>query len=361
MYDSTDRSLRAQFRFRDGLKRLADHGIRSFVAFGNHDPLNGWSNTLEWPELAHRFDGKNVDVCEVTRDGNVIATVHGISFPQEAVREDLSARFEEPDPSVPSIGLLHANVGGDTRHEPYSPTTVDALSAKGFIYWALGHVHEHRVLKGENPAIVYPGNTQSRHPNETGPKGCCLVAITDGGPPNIQFVPTDTVRYYRGIVDVGDCDSIDAIQRTVAEACRLVSEASEGRQLVVRLSLVGRTALHSELTHGNALQDLSEATRADMASQEPWIWLERLSLETRGLYNIDELREQQDFAGDIVRAYSALLSGDAGARIHLKQELEDDVRAGSIGKLLEPLSDEEFSLLAEQAMHQTLDRIVEED
>ena len=38
VYDSSDRSLRAQFRFRDGLKRLSDHGIPSFVAFGNHDP-----------------------------------------------------------------------------------------------------------------------------------------------------------------------------------------------------------------------------------------------------------------------------------------------------------------------------------
>ena len=118
VYDSTDRSLRAQFRFRDGLKQLADHGIRSFIAFGNHDPLNGWSNTLEWPELAHTFGGKRVDVCQVTREGETIASVHGISFPKEAVREDLSALFEQPDGGVPSIAVLHANVGGDTRHEP---------------------------------------------------------------------------------------------------------------------------------------------------------------------------------------------------------------------------------------------------
>ena len=152
VYDSTDRSLRAQFRFRDGLKQLADHGIRSFIAFGNHDPLNGWSNTLEWPELAHTFGGKRVDVCQFTRDGELVATIHGISFPKEAVREDLSALFEQPDDGVPSIAVLHANVGGDTRHEPYSPTTVEALSTKGFTYWALGHVHAHRILKAHSPS-----------------------------------------------------------------------------------------------------------------------------------------------------------------------------------------------------------------
>jgi DNA repair exonuclease SbcCD nuclease subunit len=361
VFNSKDRSLRAQFRFRDGLRRLSDNGIESFVAFGNHDPLNGWSHTLEWPELAHWFGGREVDICTVVRGGTAMATVHGISFPQEAVREDLSARFATPDTTLPSIGLLHANVGGDTRHEPYSPTTVDALSSKGFTYWALGHVHEHRVLRAEAPAIVYPGCSQSRQPNETGSKGCCLVTITDGGPPDIQFLPTDVVRYYRGTVDVSACESIDAIQRTVVDACRLVSEESEGRQLVVRLSVLGRTALHDELSHNDTFDDLSEAIGAELAAREPWVWLEKLSLKTRGSYDVTQLMQQQDFAGDIVRAYSALLSDEAGATTRLKQELEDDIRSGSIGKLLEPLSDGEFRLLAEQAMQQTLDRIVEED
>ena len=360
VYDSTDRSLRAQFRFRDGLRRLSDHGIRSFVAFGNHDPLNGWSNTLEWPELAHSFGGKCVDVCQVTREGETIAAVHGISFPQEAVTKDLSAQFEKPDPTIPSIAVLHANVGGDTTHLPYAPTTVEKLSSKGFTYWALGHVHAHRILRVDSPAIVYPGNSQSRHPNETGPKGCCLVTITDGGTPDIRFVPTDTVRYYRGAVDISSCDSIDATQRAVVETCRSVSESSEGRHLVVRLSATGRTPLHGELTRGESFADLSEAIRADLAAREPWIWLERLSQDTRGSYDVDELRQQQDFAGDIVRAYSGLSGVDADEIALLRNEVEADVLSGSVGKLLTPLTGEEFRHLAQQAMHQTLDRVVEE-
>ena len=360
VYDSADRSLRAQFRFRDGLKRLADHGIRSFVACGNHDPLNGWSNSLEWPELVHTFGGKHVDVCQVTREGETVATVHGTSFPKEAVREDLSTRFEPPDRSVPSVAVLHANVGGDTRHDPYSPTTVDELSSKGFTYWALGHVHAYHILKADGPAIVYPGCPQSRQPNETGPKGCCLVTITDGGAPDIRFVPTDTVRYHRGTVDISNCDSIDAIQRAVVETCRSVSESSEGRHLVVRLSATGRTPLHGELMRGEAFVDLSEAVRADLAAREPWIWLEKLSPDTRGSYDVDELRQQQDFAGDIICAYSGLPTAEADEMALLRNELEADVLSGSMGKLLTPLTEEEFKHLAEQAMHQTLDRVVEE-
>ena len=42
VYDAADRSLRAQLKFADGLKKLAVAGIRSLVCHGNHDPLDGW-------------------------------------------------------------------------------------------------------------------------------------------------------------------------------------------------------------------------------------------------------------------------------------------------------------------------------
>ena len=46
VYDGSDRSLRAQLKFADGLKKLAQAGVRSFVCHGNHDPLDGWSAAL---------------------------------------------------------------------------------------------------------------------------------------------------------------------------------------------------------------------------------------------------------------------------------------------------------------------------
>ena len=55
VYDAADRSLRAQLKFADGLKKLAVAGIRSLVCHGNHDPLDGWSASLHWPEEVHIF------------------------------------------------------------------------------------------------------------------------------------------------------------------------------------------------------------------------------------------------------------------------------------------------------------------
>ena len=42
VHDGENRSLRAQLRFRDALRKAGDAGLRCFVAHGNHDPLSGW-------------------------------------------------------------------------------------------------------------------------------------------------------------------------------------------------------------------------------------------------------------------------------------------------------------------------------
>lgn len=361
VYDSKDRSLRAQLRFRDGLTRLAECGIPSFVACGNHDPLNGWSHTLKPLESAHTFACTVVDGCQVFRDGEPIATVRGISFGRAEVKDDLAALFEAPDDGLPSIAVLHCNVGSNTGHEPYAPTTVAELSSKGFTYWALGHVHSYNVLKATDPAIVYPGCTQSRQPNETGAKGCCLVTLRDGHVPDIQFVATDTVRFFKADIDTGRCTSVDAIRDEAIGVVDSIAASADGRHVVARLTLTGRTPLQGELTRGETVSDLAESIRADLLAREEWVWIERLACETRAPYDVDQLRLQQDFAGDIVRAYSALLEAAPGEIVGLQRELQKDVASSAPGKLVGQVTEEEFRKLAERAMHETLDLVLEED
>ena len=67
VFDSGDRSLIAQLRFRDGLQRLDDAGINSFVVHGNHDPLDGWTASLDWPERTHIFQGDEVEAVQPSK------------------------------------------------------------------------------------------------------------------------------------------------------------------------------------------------------------------------------------------------------------------------------------------------------
>jgi exonuclease SbcD len=360
VYDSKDRSLTAQVRFRDGLARLAEHCIPSYIACGNHDPLNGWSHTLQWPDMAYTF-GPMFDSCQHVRDGEAVATIHGMSFPKTEVKEDLAARFQAPDDGLPSIAVLHCNVGGNTGHEPYAPTTVAELSSKGFTYWALGHVHAHNVLKAIDPAIVYPGCSQSRQPNETGAKGCCVVTLEDNRVAGIEFRATDTVRFFKGDIDVSGCTSIDAIRDRVMGIADAAAAAADGRHLVVRLTLTGRTPLQEELSRGDTISGLAESVRGDLLARETWVWMEKLVCETHATYDVAQLRQQQDFAGDIVRAYSALLESVPDELAALQQELEKDIASSAQGKLAGSVTEEEFRELAEKAMHETLDLVLRED
>jgi exonuclease SbcD len=94
VFEQANRTLRGQIRFRDGLADLARAGIPSFVVTGNHDPLSGWEPSVTWPALAHRFPAKEVTGRSVTRDGEEIARVYGVSYhvrdvtpePRHAVR-----------------------------------------------------------------------------------------------------------------------------------------------------------------------------------------------------------------------------------------------------------------------------------
>ena len=93
VYNGANRSVRAQLEFRDGLARLADAGIRSFVAHGNHDPLSGWSASLRWPEGVHVFGKDKVGSVAVTTDAGVLACVHGISFEKRQETRNLAKQF----------------------------------------------------------------------------------------------------------------------------------------------------------------------------------------------------------------------------------------------------------------------------
>ena len=90
VYDGADRSLRAQLKFVDGLRRLDEAGIRSFICHGNHDPLDGWEARLDLPAGCVRF-GSQVTGEPVFPSDPGRATVYGMSYPQPGgAREPVS-------------------------------------------------------------------------------------------------------------------------------------------------------------------------------------------------------------------------------------------------------------------------------
>ncbi|MBC8288603.1 MAG: DNA repair exonuclease [Nitrospinae bacterium] len=354
IFDGADRSLQAQLKFRRGLLELSQKGIPSFIVHGNHDPSNSWSHTLDWPESTTIFPGNKVERVPVIREGKTLAWIYGISYPQKEVNENLALKFKKDQNEGFSVGLLHANVGQHSGHENYAPCSLQDLISRNFDYWALGHVHEFKVLRENNPCIVYSGNTQARHLKETGPKGCCLVTLNSGAPANIRFMPTDVVSYRSAKVDVSGASSINEVLRAIQlQVEELAKESLIREGLVARLVLTGRTLVHKELQNPGATIALAEEVHTFFEGHSPWVLVD-LSTQTAGTYDINSLKEGKDFVADLLN----LCEDDQDKQLQNKiQEAMKPVFESWAGrKYLE--NDEDIESISLKARNLALDQLV---
>ena len=300
VYDSADRSLRAQLKFVDGLKRLHDEGIRSFVCHGNHDPLDGWEARLDYPPSCTRF-GAEFEAVPVFENEPERAIVHGVSYPTRDVYDNLVPRLGTVDPNAFSIGLMHANVDGNAEHALYAPCSLGDLETSGVNYWALGHVHTRQVLSDRSPTVVYPGNSQGRHPNERGARGAYLVDVDDDGSVNLDFRAVDTVRWERPVLDISDMeteqDLIDGLHQGMEDAL----QSSAGRSVVVRIALSGRGPLHGSLRQPSFIEGVMDDLNGEWANRSPFAWCERIEDETAPPFNRQERINGSDFLAEVLK------------------------------------------------------------
>ena len=333
VYDGADRSLRAQLKFVDGLKQLDSAGIRSFICHGNHDPLDGWEARLDLPAGCVRF-GPDVTAEPVFPDEPERATVYGISYPQREVRENLSPLFHQAiSGSGFKVGLLHANVGGDPNHDSYSPCSVADLEIASIDYWALGHVHTRQVLKAQGPAVVYPGNPQGRHPAETGARGVYLVEVEDSGPPRLEFHAVDVVRWETLSLDIAGLETEQALIDAIGDRAESVLEASDGRPVVFRLALTGRGTMHRWLRREGTVDDLLEQLNSRYANSHPWLWCERIQLDTASPVDREQVARREDFTGDLARLCTEL-QGNPDGLAELGKSLRDLYVTSNAGQYL---------------------------
>ena len=301
IYDGADRSLRAQLRFVEGLNRLDAAGIRSFICHGNHDPLDGWEARLALPPGCVRF-GPQVTGEPVFPGEPDRATVYGISYPRREVRENLAPLFvEAAEQRGFRIGLLHANVGGNPDHDSYAPCSVTDLADTGHDYWALGHVHTRQVLRQERPTVVYPGNSQGRHPLETGARGVYLVEVDDYGTVSLDFRAVDAVRWETTEIGIAGLETEQDLLDALDTATARCADNSQGRSVLVRLALTGRGPLHRWLRQADTLEELRLRVNEQHAGHRQWLWCERIQADTASPVDRQQVAQRDDFVGDLAR------------------------------------------------------------
>lgn len=284
LYDGADRGVRAQLRFRRGVAKLCGEGIEVFAVHGNHDPVEeGWSAIREWPSGMTVFTSSEVSSVPVIRDGERLATIHGISYARRDTRENLSARFRRGDQPGLQIGLLHCNLGGEAGHENYSPCSIADLCARDLDYWALGHVHRHNIVREGDPWIVYPGNLQGRspQPGERGAKGAVVVEVEGDRIAGVTHVALDRVRFAESVVNAAGCRDLGELEELLSQSAETQRADAGSRGVMLRARVRGADErLRADLERRETLDDLIGALRDRFEGLVPFLWWDALQIDS---------------------------------------------------------------------------------
>ncbi|HLI44668.1 MAG TPA: DNA repair exonuclease [Acidimicrobiales bacterium] len=357
VYDGPERGLRAQFRLKAGLERLAAAGIDTLVVHGNHDPVGeGWSALGSLPERVHVFPPGQVSAVTLERDGEALATVQGVSYEQRVVTENLALRFAQQAGPGLQIGLLHCNVAGaPDGHASYSPCTLGDLHRIGLDYWALGHVHTATVMSGEpfanTPFVVYPGTLQARSPkpSERGPKGAAVVSVQGGRVASLEMVACDVVRFEELEIDVSASPTVEAVHDAVTAAASAVLTRIEGRALVARARLIGRSPAHPALARSGVREALVEQLREDWSLAEPFVWWDRLIDDSRPDLDLEAARSAGDFVADLLQQALELGGSQApGLPLPAASVLDATVLDDLLGKMPTELRSRAVTMLEQE-------------
>ncbi|MGI8643461.1 MAG: metallophosphoesterase family protein [Thermomicrobiales bacterium] len=330
IYDGSARDVRAQLRLRNGLQRLSDRGIPTFIIHGNHDPVDeGWQAITQWPEHVHIFSDQEVESTPVVIDGTCVATVHGMSYPTKHVTENLALRYKRSPESGIHIGLLHANAGSSDEHANYSPCSIEDLQRAGMDYWALGHIHKRQVLRRSDPWIVYPGNLQGRSPkpSEQGAKGALLVTVDGQTISEPEFLPLDRARFVELTLAIDDLPDVASLEGRLSSAARSHQAENPDRGLLLRATITGRGALHSDLGQPERVAGLLSELRAWSEAEQPFLWWDRLQVRTQPDLDRDVIRRRGDFTSDLLALIDNLRADPDALSVFAAEQLPELQRA----------------------------------
>ncbi len=345
IFDTDYPSLRARMRFAEQLRRLDEAGIPVFAVAGNHDPRPAaWPDSIVYPENFHLFStAEKPEWVTLTLPGGFPVRIGGLSYGRAEVTENLAARYANAPADGYRVGLLHANAGGQPGVEPYAPAALEELASLPVDYWALGHVHQFKILRQSAPVIVYPGCSQGRSVHESGSRGCALVSVDASGRAEVTFEPLAAVEFSQVVVgDLAEVTTFSALWERAAAAV----EPGAAPAKLLRVTLRGPAALNAEL-RAELPAELTAQCAAELARRCPGCELESLRVGTRGVYDTAELERTNELAADIAAGAKELMA--EGALEAAVKQLRSSYREV-------PLFDEtELAAIREEAQSRLLD------
>ena len=318
LYDGAWKDYNTGHFFVREMGRLNQAGVPVYLLHGNHDAESEMTKRLTLPPNVQVFDTKKPATFRI--DALRVA-LHGRSFREAATLDNLAIGYPDAVPGWLNIGVLHTAMEGDAVHARYAPCSLAELSAKGYDYWALGHVHEFAVLQ-TRPWVVFPGNLQGRHIRETGARGAVLVTADETGILTVERRFVDVLRWHRLSVDVTAATDLASVVALVGTALAdLLAAQGHAKPLALRVSLSGRSAAHGAL-FGSEAQLREEVLALAAALGGERLWVEKVQVETTPALDAGQIFARADALADL-----QTLLAQVGEDQDFLRSLTDDLRA----------------------------------
>jgi predicted phosphodiesterase len=268
LYDGELRDINTALFLCSELARLRRAEVEVVIAHGNHDAESVITRRLPLPDGVRTLPTREPGT-ETFADLGI--AVHGQGYPCREVLTDLSAAYPQPIAGLLNIGVLHTALTGRDGHAPYAPCSQGALAARGYDYWALGHVHTADVI-GEDPWIVFPGCPQGRGLRECGPKGVMMIETDVDHVISVEAHAVDVVRWADVAVDVTGAADREDVFSLVRQALAEALPSADGRTLACRVAVEGACDAHRSLgAYPARLTDEVRALALDVGAGEIWV------------------------------------------------------------------------------------------
>jgi len=317
VFDGDWRDFRTGLFFVSELQKLNDADIPVFIVHGNHDSEGGMTKRLPLPDNVHVFSSRTAETRRLEDKG---VAIHGRSFPERHVPEDLVPDYPAPIDGYFNIGILHTSLTGRPGHAEYAPTSEQTLTEKGYDYWALGHVHAREVVS-ESPRIVFPGNIQGWHARETGAKGCDLVTVKEDGTVINEPVELDVVRWHRTTLDLTGINDDVRLKEAVIGCLEALAIQGQDRLLAVRIILIGQSRLNEkEAQTPGVLSATVQAASFEVSAGQ--VWVEKVINQLSPIIDREHEARRDDAVGELVRLVDDIKSDPD----MLKQFMNDQMK-----------------------------------
>lgn len=275
LYDESMWSIHTMIYLRQQFERLKDAGIFVYIIYSDRDMHYPW--TAKWPDNVIVFKD-NVETYEfITRSGEVIY-IHGVSTlcDKETINQFPT---NQVDKSI-HIGMIHSEISKQSEVRQ-----VD-LNAKLYHYWALGGIHDRRIIS-ELPHIHYPGNIQGTSSEELNKKGYLLIE-GDHAQLDVVFIPTQWIRFEEKsmTVDIPEKNALFEQLTAFKESVR-----SKGK-LIYSIKLDNP---HETLISQQTLDDVLQLVQQYESYETNFVWIDLIQLNQQ----YDELTLHREFADEV--------------------------------------------------------------